>query len=100
MATLSQVSNAEDILEGITGGARVVRSQFCRVPLDLVIDCTKLQALDVEKSFDSMPGILSHESLPKMAFRHNNALQISSVGDTGSQPSDNFDAGNWSLSCF
>ncbi|KAG6497998.1 COBW domain-containing protein C15D4.05-like [Zingiber officinale] len=94
LATLSQISNAEDILEGLTGGARVVRSQFCRVPLDLVIDCTKLQALDVEKNFDSMPGILSHESLPKMAFRHNNApVQISSIGDTGSQPSDNFDAG-------
>ncbi|XP_074591975.1 uncharacterized protein LOC141847789 isoform X2 [Curcuma longa] len=94
LATLSQISNAEDILEGLTGGARVVRSQFCRVPLDLVIDCTKLQALDVETNFDSMPGILSHESLPKMAFRHNNAqMQISSIGDTGSQPFDNFDAG-------
>lgn len=105
LATLSQISNAEDVLEGLTGGAMVVRSQFCRIPLDLVIDCTKLQANNIEKEYENMPGVLSHESLPKMAFQRyrsdNTSVQISSIGLTSNQYSlgdvgcstDNLEAG-------
>lgn len=91
LATLSQISNAEDILEELTAGAKVVRSQFCKVPVDLIIDCSKLQALNIEKNDESMPGVLSHESLPKMAFQRyiydNSPLQFSSSGHTSNQPS-------------
>ncbi|URE43800.1 CobW/HypB/UreG, nucleotide-binding domain [Musa troglodytarum] len=91
LATLSQISNAEDILEELTAGAKVVRSQFCKVPVDLIIDCSKLQALNIEKNNESMPGVLSHESLPKMAFQRyiydNSSLQFSSSGHTSNQPS-------------
>ncbi|WOL06974.1 hypothetical protein Cni_G15709 [Canna indica] len=91
LATLGQISNAEDILEGLTGGAKVVRSQFCRVPLDLVIDCTKLQALNAKKENETVPGVLSHESLPKMVFpwytSDNSSVQISTSGYTGNETS-------------
>lgn len=90
LATLGQISDAEDILEELTAGAKVVRSQFCKVPLDLVIDCSRLQALDAVKEEVSAPGVLSHESLPKMAFRNNAygkpSIAISSVDHTGNQP--------------
>lgn len=68
LATLSQVSDAEDILERVTGGAKVVRSQFGKVPLDLVIDCSKIEALNAAKVELPVPPVLSHEAIPKMAF--------------------------------
>lgn len=90
LATLSQISDAEDILEGLTGGAKVVRSQFCKIPLDLVIDCSKLEALSGIKEDNSSPAVLSHESLPKMAFRGdmfgNSLVAISSFSHTVDQP--------------
>ncbi|XP_028555134.1 uncharacterized protein LOC110093639 isoform X2 [Dendrobium catenatum] len=69
LATLSQVADAEDILERMTGGAKVVRSQFCKVPLDLVIDCSKIDAFNAAKEDCTVPPVLSHEPLSKMAFR-------------------------------
>ncbi|XP_008784425.2 uncharacterized protein LOC103703366 [Phoenix dactylifera] len=90
LASLSQISDAEDLLEGLTGGAKVVRTQFCRVPLDLVIDCTKIEALNVVKEVSSVPAVLSHESLPKMAFRGdmyaNTSATISSISHSDDQP--------------
>lgn len=71
LATLGQVSDAEDILEKLTGGAKVVRSQFCKVPVDLVIDCSKIEALNAVNEEYSAPGVLSHEALPRMTFRRN-----------------------------
>ncbi|KAK8916719.1 hypothetical protein KSP39_PZI022983 [Platanthera zijinensis] len=71
LATLSQVSDAEDILERVTGGAKVVRSQFGKVPLDLVIDCSKIEALKAKTEEYCVPPILSHEAFPKMAFGGN-----------------------------
>lgn len=90
LASLSQISDAEDLLEGLTGGAKVVRSQFCRVPLDLVIDCSKIEALNVVKEVNNVPAVLSHESLPQMAFRRdvyaNTSVAISSFNHSGGQP--------------
>lgn len=90
LANLGQVSDAEDILEGLTGGAKVVRSQFCKVPLDLVIDCSKIEALNTMKEEYSVPGILSHEALPKMTFRRNmfgkTSLSVSSIDHKSDQP--------------
>lgn len=105
MASLGQISDAEDLLEGLTGGAKVVRTQFCRVPLDLVIDCSKIEALNAVEEVSSVPAVLSHESLPKMAFRGdmyaNTSVTISSISHSGDQPeavgdrlkSDNMQAG-------
>ena len=90
MATLGQVSDAEDMLEGLTGGAKVVRSQFSKVPLDLVIDCSKIEASDVVKEEYRAPGVLSHESLPKMTFRRNmfgkTSVAVSSIDHNSDQP--------------
>lgn len=69
MATLGQISDAEDILEELTGGAKIVRSQFCKVPLDLVIDFGKIEAQPEVKVDISAPAFLSHEALPKMTFQ-------------------------------
>lgn len=76
MATLGQISDAEDIIEELTGGAKIVRSQFCRVPLDLVIDFGKIEAQPEVKEDVSVPAILSHEALPKMTF------QVANIGNT------------------
>lgn len=89
LATLGQVSDAEDILEGLTGGAKVVRSQFCKVPLDLVLDCSNIEALNAVNEEYSAPGVLSHESLPKMTFRRNmfgkTSVAVSSVDRNNDQ---------------
>ncbi|XP_077250980.1 uncharacterized protein LOC143890258 [Tasmannia lanceolata] len=69
LATLGQISDAEDIIEGLTGGAKVVRSQFCKVPLELVIDFSKIEVQPEPKEDINAPAVLSHEALPKMAFR-------------------------------
>lgn len=76
LATLGQISDAEDIIEELTGGAKIVRSQFCRVPLDLVIDFGKIEAQPEVKEDVSVPAILSHEALPKMTF------QVANIGNT------------------
>lgn len=82
LATLGQISDAEDILEELTGGAKVVRSQFCKVPLDLVIDFGKTEAQPEVQEDANTPAILSHEALPKMTFQvasfGNNSIGISS----------------------
>ncbi|XP_058101121.1 uncharacterized protein LOC131245583 [Magnolia sinica] len=69
LATLSQISDAEDILEGLTGGAKVIRSQFCKVPLELVIDFSKGEPQPLPKEDVSGPAFLSHEPLPKTTFQ-------------------------------
>ena len=78
------------MLEGLTGGAKVVRSQFSKVPLDLVIDCSKIEGSDVVKEEYRAPGVLSHESLPKMTFRRNmfgkTSVAVSSVDHNSDQP--------------
>ncbi|XP_020270804.1 uncharacterized protein LOC109845989 [Asparagus officinalis] len=90
LATLGQVSDDEDILEGLTGGAKVVRSQFCKVPLDLVIDCSNIQALTAVNEEYTAPGVLSHESLPKATFRGNmfgkTSVAVSSIVHDSKQP--------------
>lgn len=76
LATLGQISDAEDIIEELTGGAKIVRSQFCKVPLDLVLDFGKIEAQPEVKEDVSVPAILSHEALPKMTF------QVANIGNT------------------
>ncbi|XP_068669174.1 uncharacterized protein [Aristolochia californica] len=71
LATLGQISDAEDTLEALTGGAKVVRSQFCKVPLDLVIDLSTADPQPMVKEDASAPPFLSHETLPQMTFRGN-----------------------------
>lgn len=90
LATLGQLSDAEDILERLTVGAKVVRSQFCKVPLDLVIDCSNIEALNAVNEEYSAPGVLSHESLPKMTFQRNifgkTSVAVSSLDHNNDQP--------------
>ncbi|KAJ0962637.1 hypothetical protein J5N97_027759 [Dioscorea zingiberensis] len=98
LATLGQISDAEDILEKLTGCAKVVRSQFCKVPLDLVIDCSKIEALSLPEEGNNVLPILSHEALPKMKFQRNvfdNAsVAVSALNDTGNQSSVSSDQSN------
>lgn len=90
LATLGQVSDADDILERLTGGAKVVRSQFCKVPLDLVIDCSRMEATNMINEEYTAPGVLSHESLPKMTFNRNKfgktSTAVSSISSDRSAP--------------
>ncbi|XP_039143663.1 P-loop guanosine triphosphatase YjiA-like [Dioscorea cayenensis subsp. rotundata] len=99
LATLGQISDAEDILERLTGNAKVVRSQFCKVPLDLVIDCSKIEALSLpEEECNSVLPVLSHEALPKMRFRRNvfgnTSVAVSSLNNTSNHPAVSSDKNN------
>ncbi|KAJ0962631.1 hypothetical protein J5N97_027753 [Dioscorea zingiberensis] len=95
---ITVISDAEDILEKLTGCAKVVRSQFCKVPLDLVIDCSKIEALSLPEEGNNVLPILSHEALPKMKFQRNvfdNAsVAVSALNDTGNQSSVSSDQSN------
>ncbi|KAG0486553.1 hypothetical protein HPP92_008648, partial [Vanilla planifolia] len=89
LASLGQVADAEDILERVTRGAKVVRSQFCKVPLDLVVDTSKIEVLNLVNEECSVPPVLSHEALPKMAFRgdmHQNLSVHISYSELDNQP--------------
>ncbi|KAG9447981.1 hypothetical protein H6P81_014109 [Aristolochia fimbriata] len=86
LATLGQISDAENALESLTGGAKVVRSQFCKVPLDLVIDFSKADSQLAVQDAVTLP-FLSHEALPQMTFREN-VLGKTSVGVSASSVSD------------
>ncbi|KAL4191754.1 hypothetical protein AMTRI_Chr07g82200 [Amborella trichopoda] len=69
LANLGQISNAEDIIEEQARGVKVVRSQFCKVPLDLVIDVSRHVPPPTISDKISIPGVLSHEALPRMTFQ-------------------------------
>lgn len=90
LATLSQISVAEDTLEALTGGAKIVRSQFCRVPLELVIDCRKTESLSISKEYTLDIPFLSHESLSKTTFledaHDSSSVGISSLVNTDKHP--------------
>ncbi|CAA7410363.1 unnamed protein product [Spirodela intermedia] len=90
LATLSQISDAEDTLEALTGGAKIIRTQFCRVPLELVIDCSKTESLSRSKEYTADIPFLSHESLSKTTFqedaRGNASVGISSVVNADKHP--------------
>ncbi|KAL5997513.1 hypothetical protein ACLOJK_008443 [Asimina triloba] len=90
LATLGQISDAEDILDKLTGGAKIVRSQFCKVPLELVIDFSRSAPQPVLQEEASTPAFLSHEPLPKMAFKVTSgaiSVGLSSASHTGGEPS-------------
>ncbi|XP_078428472.1 uncharacterized protein LOC144700802 isoform X2 [Wolffia australiana] len=69
LASLGQISDAEDALESLSGGARVVRCQFCRVPLEIIIDCSKTESLTITKKETANISFLSHESFSKPTFQ-------------------------------
>ena len=65
LVSLAQISDVEDTLEAELGSnTRVVRTQFCRVPVDLILDTPPRQLAPplTATSANSSEGVLSHEA--------------------------------------
>eukprot|EP00897_Mesotaenium_endlicherianum_P006259 jgi/Mesen1/5661/ME000286S04873 len=64
LVSLGQVADVEDVVEAHTPGSKAVRTRFCRVPLELILDVTPVQlsAPLGATMANTSEGVLSHEA--------------------------------------